>query len=140
MPPAALGTKLEPLAILGFRGEKKITIRRQTCAKRTKQASQIAQINQRIGGQDQIVTPGGQGFDIAHDQVIINAPQARFCDHGGRKIDASPAARPCPETSPRQARAAAQIENGQPLFFLRLSPTLPGITRSARSRRICGAA
>src|SRR5580692_9877257 len=118
--PAALGTEFESGCVRLFHGEKKETIRMEAGMGGLKHSCQITQIYERVGRQDQVVSESGSrkcGLQIGNGQIVINISGSGFFDHGGRQIDPVQPGGPPAESHPRQAGAAAQIEDRKLAFY-----------------------
>src|ERR1700749_509132 len=90
MPPAALWPKRKTAIGIGFDCEQKVTTGLEAPKRSGKCGRQIAKVNERVGGKDQIVvcTAGRQRcFDVSHGEVMVQAPRSRLIDHLRAEID-----------------------------------------------------
>ena len=88
VPPAALGSQLEPFCRL-LHGEKKEAVGRKPGVRGSEHRSQVAEIDQRIGRQDQIVSRsllGQRAFQIGGVEMIVDPARTRLLDHRGRQV------------------------------------------------------
>ena len=102
-----------------FRREDEHAPRRQRRRRRPANGAEIAQIDQRVGGDAEV---GGfrrlaveKAEEIADRQFVVNPALARLGDHASgfgrrRQVDPHEPRRPPTQRAPHQARAATQIQ------------------------------
>src|SRR5271168_4398563 len=114
MPPAALGSKFVTIAVFPLNSEEKNAVGRKRLRGGAKQRHKIAQVDERVGGEDQIVDAirfAERSLDVSDTNLVIDLSRARLLDHGGAQIDAVEARGQIAKRKAREARAAAEIEN-----------------------------
>ncbi len=102
---------------MGLDGEGEQAARIQDTSDSARDRSEIEQVDEDVGGDDEIVTPvrgplGGEKFqELAGLQPVVDALGPRLGDHSGRQVDAGQVPHLLPERRAGKPGSAAEIEH-----------------------------